>query len=161
MTHGVGRVLCAAAIAAGLTMTAAGHARAASGVKVGYLQCNVGAGQSMFVTSSRTLDCTFSGFGSSEKYTGEIRLYGVDISYVDKAVLGWAVLAGSFSPNTGELAGEYGGASASVAIGLGVGANVLIGGLNNSITLQPVSLEGIVGGGLSVGVAHLTLAAAH
>ena len=159
MTHGVGRVLGVVAVAAGL-VAAAGDARAASGVKVGYLQCSVGAGMSEFVTSSRKLDCTFSGFSSSERYTGELRVYGVDITYVDQGVIGWAVFAASMSPNAGELAGEYGGAGATAAIGLGLGANVLIGGLNNSFTVQPVSLEGIVGGGVSLGVVHLTLTAA-
>lgn len=160
MTHGVGRVLGAVAVATALTMAAAGEARAENGVKVGYLQCNVASGQSMLVTSTRKLDCTFSGFGSSEKYTGELSVYGLDLTYVDQAILAWGVFAGSYTPNAGELAGEYGGAQGSLAIGVGVAANVLIGGFSNSITLQPVSLEGIVGGGVSLGVARLTLTAA-
>jgi hypothetical protein len=160
MTHGVGRVLAAVAVAAALTMMATGDARAENGVKAGYLQCNVASGQSMLVTSTRKLDCTYSGFDRAEKYTGELSVYGIDLTYVDQAILAWGVFAGSYSPNEGELAGEYGGAQGSLAIGVGVAANVLIGGFKNSITLQPVSLEGIIGGGISLGAAHLTLTAA-
>jgi hypothetical protein len=40
---------------------------------------------------------------------------------------------------------------------VGVGANVLLGGSNNQITLQPVSVEGSVGLNAAAGVAALTL----
>jgi hypothetical protein len=161
MTYGVGRILAAAAVAAALTMTAMGEARADNSVKAGFLQCSVGEGMSQFITSTRKVDCTYDNVsGGTERYTGEIRVWGIDLTYVDHAILGWAVFAPSYGANAGELAGEYGGAKASVAIGVGVGANVLVGGFNNSITLQPVSLEGIVGSGVSVGIAHLTLTAA-
>ena len=45
----------------------------------------------------------------------------------------------------GALAGGYIGASGGAAIGVGVGANGLVGGLNNSFALQPVSVEGQTG----------------
>jgi hypothetical protein len=40
------------------------------------------------------------------------------------------------------LDGEYVGASGDVGFGPGVGANVLIGGSNRGVALQPISLEG-------------------
>jgi hypothetical protein len=40
------------------------------------------------------------------------------------------------------LAGAYIGASAGAAVGVGVAANGLVGGLNNSFALQPISVEG-------------------
>jgi hypothetical protein len=47
--------------------------------------------------------------------------------------------------------------SGNAAVGLGLGANVLIGGSRRSITLQPLSVEGQIGLNLALGVANLTL----
>jgi hypothetical protein len=47
--------------------------------------------------------------------------------------------------------------SADAAAGLGVGANALIGGSNNTVALQPLSLEGQVGVNVALGVSALTL----
>ena len=57
----------------------------------------------------------------------------------------------------GSLAGHYGGATASVALGVGAGANVLVGGFKTSIALQPVSIEGQNGLNVAAGIAELTL----
>ena len=51
----------------------------------------------------------------------------------------------------GALAGNYGGASAEATVGAGVGANVLVGGSNRTVTLQPVSVQGQAGLNLAVG----------
>jgi hypothetical protein len=52
------------------------------------------------------------------------------------------------------------GGSGDIAIGVGAGANVLVGGSNNSVALQPLSIEGQVGVNLALGIAALTLVAA-
>jgi hypothetical protein len=57
----------------------------------------------------------------------------------------------------GTLAGEYVGASGDIGIGLGAGANVLVGGSNRSIALQPVSLEGSVALNVVAGLSQLKL----
>jgi Protein of unknown function (DUF992) len=57
----------------------------------------------------------------------------------------------------GQLAGRYVGASGDVSLGVGAGANALIGGSRRSVMLQPVSLVSQVGVNLAVGVAGLTL----
>jgi Protein of unknown function (DUF992) len=57
----------------------------------------------------------------------------------------------------GTLAGDYGGATAVGSVGVGVGANVPVGGSNKQITLQPVSVEGSVGLNVAAGVAEITL----
>jgi len=69
----------------------------------------------------------------------------------------WGVIArtGRYTPRA--LAGKYVGASGDIALGLGVGANVLVGGFHNSIALQPLSVEGSVGINLALGVAGLRL----
>jgi hypothetical protein len=55
------------------------------------------------------------------------------------------------------LAGKYVGASGDASLGLGAGANVLVGGSHRSVALQPVSVTGNVGVNLALGVAGLTL----
>jgi hypothetical protein len=57
----------------------------------------------------------------------------------------------------GSLAGSYGGATASATVGVGLGANVLLGGSANSIALQPVSIQGTTGLNVAAGIAAMTL----
>jgi hypothetical protein len=107
--------------------------------------------------SSKDLDCIFTATdGKAQRYTGTINKYGVDIGFTKQAHILWLVFApGSIAP--GALAGDYGGATAGAAVGAGVGANVLLGGSNKQITLQPVSVEGSVGLNVAAGVAAVTL----
>jgi hypothetical protein len=107
--------------------------------------------------SSRTLNCVFTRTnGIGERYEGTIRRYGVDVGFTRESTVVWAVFApGSIAP--GALAGDYAGAAAQGTVGVGVGANVLLGGSTNQITLQPVSVEGSVGLNAAAGVAALTL----
>jgi Protein of unknown function (DUF992) len=58
------------------------------------------------------------------------------------------------------LAGTYAGLNGDVAIGLGLGANVLVDGSRRSIALQPLSVEGNVGVDVTLGVSRLRLRAA-
>jgi hypothetical protein len=71
--------------------------------------------------------------------------------------LAWGVIAPTAGPPRGALAGTYVGASGAIGVGVGVGANVLVGGSNRTISLQPLSIEGSVGVNLSLGVSGLTL----
>jgi hypothetical protein len=57
----------------------------------------------------------------------------------------------------GALAGHYGGVTAGATLGVGLGANVLIGGLDRSVALQPVSIEGTTGLEVTAGVGGMTL----
>jgi Protein of unknown function (DUF992) len=57
----------------------------------------------------------------------------------------------------GDLAGDYAGAQGSATLGVGVGGNVLIGGSNNSIALQPLSVQSQVGVNIAAGLASLEL----
>src|SRR6476661_7564396 len=49
------------------------------------------------------------------------------------------------------------GASGEVTIAAGLGANVLVGGSNRTVALQPISVDSSVGLNLAVGVAELRL----
>jgi hypothetical protein len=55
------------------------------------------------------------------------------------------------------LAGDYAGASGEATIAVGLGANVLVGGSNRTVALQPVSVSGQLGLNLAIGVADLRL----
>ncbi|MDD7910239.1 MULTISPECIES: DUF992 domain-containing protein [Pseudovibrio] len=131
-------------------------------VEVGTLTCNVTEGSSFIVGSSHTMACDFkSAGGSSEAYTGKINSFGLDIGPVNKGSLVWGVLAPSANVEPGALAGSYGGVSAGAALGAGLQANILVGGLDKSIALQPLSLEANTGLNLTAGITGLQLSKAN
>lgn len=146
---------------AGLILGAAAlstPAYAEGGVRVGTLTCNVSSGWGFVIGSSRDLRCTFSpSTGAPEHYNGNVQKFGVDIGYVSSAVIVWGVIAPAGNLAPGSIAGNYGGATASATIAIGLGANVLVGGSNNSIALQPLSIEGNTGLNVAAGIAALTL----
>jgi hypothetical protein len=55
------------------------------------------------------------------------------------------------------LAGKYGGATAEVTIAAGLGANVLVGGSNRTVALQPLSLQGQMGLDIAAGIGEMEL----
>ena len=68
----------------------------------------------------------------------------------------WAVYAPT-SKKIAALAGTYTGASAEATVGAGLGANVLLGGSDRTVSLQPISVQGQAGLNLAAGVASLEL----
>lgn len=137
---------------------AAAPAPGGATVRAGYLTCHVAAGWGFIFGSSRKLQCAYAlQPGYTEYYTGSITKFGADIGYLQSGVIMWAVLAPTTNLGQGALDGHYGGATASAAVGVGAGANVLVGGFNSSIALQPVSIEGQNGLNVAAGVAELTL----
>lgn len=150
-----GLTAAAVAIAALFCVPAA---QAQKDVKVGVLTCSVSSGWGFIFGSTRDLHCTYQDMkGSIEFYSGHISKFGVDIGYTRAAVMVWAVFAPASTIEPGALAGPYAGATASATIGIGVGANALVGGLKNSLALQPVSIEGNTGLNVAAGVAEMTL----
>jgi hypothetical protein len=129
-----------------------------SGANVGSLTCNVAGGAGFIFGSSKELSCLFTRTdGIAERYKGTIKKFGVDIGFTKEAQIVWLVFApGSIAP--GSLAGTYVGATASATVGVGAGANVLLGGSNKQITLQPVSVEGSVGLNVAAGIGEVELA---
>jgi hypothetical protein len=149
-------ILCAASLAV-LTATTQ-TAVAQQGVKAGNLRCDVSAGLGLIITSTKEMRCVFTSVhGHHERYYGTIRKFGLDIGVTNKGVLAWAVFAPSEGPKHGALAGEYAGVDASATIGVGLGANALVGGSSRSIALQPLSVQAQTGLALAGGVAQLTL----
>jgi hypothetical protein len=127
-------------------------------VKVGVLTCTVEAGVGLIIASSKALTCTYQpDDGPAELYGGRIRKIGIDIGFTGRATILWVVLASQRGIPVGALAGGYGGASAEASVGLGVGANALIGGNDRSIVLQPLSVQGQTGLNLAAGITSLEL----
>jgi len=134
------------------------EASAQAGVKVGNLTCNVSSGWGFVFGSTRGLNCTFAGPTGVEYYTGTINKFGVDIGYTTGGVLVWTVVSPTAQLAPGSLAGGYAGGTASATVGVGVGANALIGGNAGSIALQPVSIEGNSGLNVAAGIGAMSLA---
>jgi hypothetical protein len=144
---------------AGLALTAfaAPAAAAPHGVKVGTLTCNVASGWGFVFGSSKDLHCTFRGTHGAEHYTGSISKYGVDIGYTEGGVLVWGVFAPTSDTRSGALDGDYVGATANATVGVGLGANVLVGGFDRSFALQPLSVSGNTGLNVAAGVGAIRL----
>ena len=146
------------AAAVGLASAFATPAAAQGGVNVGNLTCNVSSGWGFVFGSSRALNCTFAGAGGRyEYYVGNIMKFGVDIGYTQGGVLIWTVIAPAANLVPGSLAGSYAGGTASATVGVGVGAHALVGGSNNTIALQPLSLEGNSGLNVAAGIGAIQL----
>jgi hypothetical protein len=143
----------------GATMLA-GAASAAdeSGTRVGTLTCSEAPGWGYILGSSHRMHCIFNtGDNRVERYDGDISKVGIDLGYQQSATLVWGVIAPTSRVRRGDLAGHYGGASANATFGVGLGANVLVGGFDKSFMLQPVSFEGLTGLNVAAGIAGLTL----
>jgi Protein of unknown function (DUF992) len=129
----------------------------AGGVKVGVLNCHIEGGAGFIIGSSKDVNCEFKRIsGGREYYAGTIGKLGIDVGVTTDTVLGWVVFAPG-KTKAGSLKGTYTGASAEATIGLGVGANVLIGGFKKSINLQPISLQAQTGLNVAAGIASLHL----
>ena len=150
-----------------LAVLALGLAAAISGAtaqqdnrgKAGTLSCDVSGGIGMIIGSQKSVTCRFEPVAPGwipEAYVGSISKFGLDIGATSGSQMVWAVFAGG-SPAPGALAGEYGGATAEATVAVGLGANVLVGGSNRTIALQPLSVTGQAGLNLAVGVAVLRL----
>jgi hypothetical protein len=133
-------------------------ASAKTGVKIGALNCRIEGGVGLILGSSKGMACRYrpAGGGPTERYVGRISRLGIDIGVTKKAYMTWAVFAPG-KVKRGALAGSYGGASAEATIGVGLGANVLIGGFKKTIALQPLSVQGQEGLNIAAGIAGLSL----
>jgi hypothetical protein len=151
------RLLIGIAMAAALA--APSSAQQAGGAKVGALTCNTSASIGFIVGSHQKIRCTFAPDSGAppENYFGYINRVGLDLGVTTGGVMVWAVFAPTNGYHHGALAGTYGGASGSASVGVGVGANALVGGSGNTVALQPVSIEGNTGLNVAAGIAGVTL----
>ena len=148
--------LSGAALALSVSLMQAVPAQAS--VRVGVLRCDVSGGLGLIVTSSKDMSCVFrSSRGTSDRYFGTIRKFGLDIGRTQRGLLVWDVFSSTSGPQRGAMAGDYVGLAASATAGVGGGANALVGGSGRSFTLQPFSGQAQRGVSLAAGVASLTL----
>jgi hypothetical protein len=133
------------------------HAQGSS-IRQGMLTCRTSASLGLIVGSTQRLACQFrANSGWTQNYIGRMNRIGLDIGITAGGVMAWAVLGSSSAIQPGALTGRFVGASGDISLGVGAGANILIGGTAQSVSLQPLSLEGQVGVNLALGVAALTL----
>ena len=145
------------AMAAALALPIPASAQA-NRTKVGTLSCDISGGIGLIITSKKDLTCMFtpSQPGPREVYVGSITKFGLDLGATAGGEMVWAVYAPS-TRKFGALAGNYGGATAEATVGAGLGANVLVGGSDRTVALQPVSVQGQAGLNVAAGVADLRL----
>jgi hypothetical protein len=150
--------MSAVAVATAALMSGAAMAQPIQRVQAGTLSCDISGGIGLIIGSQRTLSCAFTPSipGPVEFYAGTLTKLGVDIGITAGGVMVWAVYAPTTRPG-GALAGAYGGATAEASVIAGVGANVLIGGSNRTIQLQPLSVQGQAGLNVAAGVAGIDL----
>ena len=155
----MGRNILFALLSAVMSLAAADTGSAQNRVEAGTLQCR-GSTTSFVVGSVTELNCRFvpAGGGPVESYMARMKRAGLDIGVAQQVAITWGVFAPS-NLHKGELAGTYGGGAASATVGVGVGANALWGGSNNTVSLQPVSVQGQTGLSAAAGVASLQLIA--
>jgi hypothetical protein len=131
------------------------------GTKVGVLNCRIAPSVGLIIVGVQRMSCRFSPdtVGLVESYVGTLNTVGVDLGFTSGGAMAWAVFAPTNQMVPGSLSGTYVGASGNVGFGVGVGENFLLGGSNNSIALQPWSVEGTTGVNISGGVSSLELRA--
>jgi hypothetical protein len=130
----------------------------AAGVQIGTLTCHIEPGFGLVLGSSKDVNCEYKAAqGFEERYVGNITKIGVDIGYTRGGTMVWAVFAPSSDVAPGALEGRYGGLTAGATVGVGLGANVLVGGFDRSIALQPLSIEGNTGLNLAAGIGAMRL----
>ena len=127
-------------------------------VQIGVLECRGGASIGFIVGSVTNLGCVLRADGMPEdRYVATIRKVGVDLGITQESALAWGVFAPTARLGPGALSGNYAGAQGSASVGVGVGGNALIGGSDNSIALQPLSVQGQVGINVAAGLESLEL----
>lgn len=160
--HAVRQLLVLAILALAPLVASSVNAQAEGAwTQAGILSCRLNPSIGFIIAGHQSMECNFREAGSdvTQRYEGAINTVGLDIGVSAGGVLAWAVFAPTKGVPAGALAGEYVGASGDVGIGLGAGANVLIGGSRRTVALQPLSLEGSVALNIALGVSMLKLRA--
>ena len=152
------RLIVLAGIALALSTSVAPTDAQQAKVQIGVLECRGGASVGFIVGSVTNLGCVLRASNRPDDYyVATIRKVGLDIGITQESALAWGVFAPVVQLGPGDLAGNYAGAQGSATLCVGVGGNVLVGGSNNTIALQPLSLQGQVGVSIAAGLESLEL----
>jgi hypothetical protein len=150
--------LKAALVGAGLAVIAAAPA-SAQVQNVGILSCEVAPAVGLILGSNQPVHCIYKANHARRgvAYVGAISRVGVDVGLTEGRVITWAVYAPVRRLPRHALAGNYTGASGSLAVVGGAAANTSLVSSNGAITLQTVPLTGVVGLNVALGIAGLSL----
>ena len=152
------RTTCLSAVVAA-TLMATVPAGVQAAVQAGGLTCRSVGSVGYVVGAMLNFDCVFApaAGGPPHRYVGVIRRVGVDLGATQGVSLAWVVFAPTAVIHPGDLAGVYGGVQGNASVVVGAGANVMVGGSNNTFALQPVSVQAQTGLNVSAGVTGLEL----
>jgi hypothetical protein len=134
-----------------------------TGVKVGSLEIKAieSTSHNLIIRSSVDVVAVFTDTdGKTEHYVGEMGYkLGVDFSHKTEEDLEYLVFSAASEYKTGSYAlqGKYFGTKVSAEAGVGMGAQLLLGGGNKSFTLQPLAAGTTKGEGVSIGLGYLYL----
>jgi hypothetical protein len=155
------RILIIAALAL-VALASPGRTQAQpSWAQVGTLTCRLNPSIGFIIAGHQSMECTYQPAGPfpPQAYQGAINMIGLNVGVTAGGILSWTVFAPTTGVPAGTLSGEYVGASGDVGLGVGAGANILLGGSGRSFALQPLSVEGSVAVNIALGVSMLTLRA--
>ena len=132
------------------------------GIRVGVLTCRTvpGTGISLFIHSVVDVECEIRHSGIEDHYDGQAGIaLGLDLRWERNETTRWTVLAASsaLEEPRGFLAGRFVGPKASLTLGGGAGVEVLFGGGERQIALQPIGVQTSTGAGLAGGIGYLYL----
>ena len=127
--------------------------------QVGSLMCKVNPSVGFIIFGHQPMECTYTPTmapAPPQYYDGAINTVGLDIGINAGSVLGWGV----FAPTIGVIRracrricrGHW-----RCRLGIGGGANVLVGGSARTFALQPLSLQGSIAVNAVLGVSSLKL----
>jgi len=137
--------------------TTSSYAQNAS-IRAGVLVCDVEGGTGFVVGSRKDMECTFETTeGDVEDYMGVMSKFGIDIGTTEATTIRWVVFTSTSELADYALQGSYGGISAEATLGVGIGANALIGGSEKSIILQPLSAQAQSGLNIAAGIGAMDL----
>lgn len=136
-----------------------GATAVSNAAEVGALECSIDPGMGWVIGSQKTMQCRFTAHDGSisEPYEGTVTKIGIDIGVTGRSTILWNVVAPTSAMRPGALAGTYAGVSAEATAVAGVGANVLVGGSSQTISLQPVSIGSQTGVNIAAGIGAIRL----
>ena len=155
-----GPAITSLVLAAAMMSATPGIAKA-DAIELGTLECYVDAGTGFIFGSTKDISCVFTSASDEtieDNYFGAISKFGIDIGSTDESYISWLVVTQTDTAfERGFLQGDYAGATASASFAVGLGANVLVGGSDESFALQPLSVEAQTGFNVAAGIAEIEL----
>ncbi len=130
--------------------------------RIGILHCKQipGRGFNIIIHSQSVFDCVLIAPEGRERYVGKAGIgFGLDLEWTRDKTISYSILAFKGTAVIGDyaLTGTYVGGEASAAVGVGAGAQVLVGGGKDNISLQPLAVESFTGLGATAGIGYLSL----